>query len=177
MKNQNLISKIFLYLAALTGILWIGSYISRLILSYQLFDGIDFTLRTYINNQNLSAIFTILDAATILTFLVYAMFILFFTLFLVTSKISLRQNGWLFIISLIIFLTLPFEAYLMIIDYKTIMMINFGHFDQATLLSLYIKRFKILGSFPIIEILSYFAVLFFSLFRPLTRINIKQNEN
>ncbi|MHB1687537.1 MAG: hypothetical protein ACYCVH_09195 [Ignavibacteriaceae bacterium] len=177
MKNLNLTSKIFLYLAALSGGLWLGSYLTRLILSYQIFEGIDFTLRTYINNQNLPAIFVILDASTILTSLLYTAFIIFFILFLVTSRMSLRQNGWLFIISMIIFLTLPFEAYLMSIDYKTFLLVNSGSFDTAAILSLYIKRFKILGSFPIIEILCYFSVLFFALFRPLKKKIQKPNEN
>jgi len=171
MEKQKFISKIFLYLAVLTGIIWLGSYIERLILSYQLFDGVAFALRAYINNQNLPAIFTILDASTILTTIVYILFIVFFSLFLVTSKISLKQNGWLFITSLIIFLTMPFEAYLITIDYKCIMMINSGSFDPVTILNLYIMRFKILSSFPIIEILSYFAVLFLVLFRPLVKVD------
>lgn len=169
MENQKIISKIFLYLAVLAGIIWLGSYIERLILSYQLFDGVEFTLRAYLNNQNLPAVFTMLDASTILTTIVYTLFIVFFSLFLVTSKISLKQNGWLFIISLIIFLTLPFEAYLIRIDYKCIMMINSGHSDPMTILNLYIMRFKILSSFPIIEILSYFAVLYLVLYRPLVK--------
>lgn len=171
MKNQNLITKVFLYLTILAGIIWLGANIERLILSYQLFDGVDFALRTYINNQNLPAIFTVLDASTILTATVYTLFIVFFTLFLITSKISLKQNGWLFIVCLIIFLTLPFEAYLISIDYRSIIMINSGHFDQLTILNLYVRRFKILSSFPIIEILSYFAVLFLVLYRPLVKVD------
>lgn len=77
MENQKIISQIFLYLAVLAGIIWLGSYIERLILSYQLFDGVEFTLRAYLNNQNLPAVFTMLDASTILTTVVYTLFIVF----------------------------------------------------------------------------------------------------
>ncbi len=169
MKKLNLKAKIFLFLASISGILWVGSYMTRLMLAYQIFEGVDFTLRPYVNGQNLQAIFIILNSSVILTTLLYAAFILFFGLFLLTSKLSLKKNGWLFIICLIIIITLPLEAYLISIDYKIYLLSVSGAFNPSDVLSLYIKRFKVLSSFPVIEILSYFAILFFGIFQPLKK--------
>ncbi len=172
MKKLNTISKIFLYLTTVSGMLWFGSYIAKLALSYQLFQGNEFALNYYLNSQNLSAVFLTLNACTILTSISYVVFIVTFIFFLTTSHMSLKENGWLLIVSMIILITLPFEGYLMSIDYKVFQMLKSG-FNSMDILNLYVKRFKVLGSFPIIEVLSYFAIIFLILFKPLQANKIK----
>ncbi len=172
MKKLNTISKIFLYLTAASGTLWCGSYIAKLALSYQLFQGHEFALNYYLNNENLSAVFLTLNACTILTSISYIVFILTFIIFLASSRLSLKENGWLLIVTLIILITMPFEGFLISIDYKVFQMLQNG-FNSMDILNLYVKRFKVLGSFPIIEVLSYFAILFLVLFRPLQMKKVK----
>jgi hypothetical protein len=109
---------------------------------------------------------TALNEGILLEVILYILFIISFLIFLISSKISLKQNGWLFIITLIIFVTLPFEVYLKTIDYKIITYFYKTGFNANQVLNLYIERFKILGSFPIIEVLCYFAIIFFILFQP-----------
>jgi hypothetical protein len=174
MKSLNKTSKLFAYLSMVTCSLWIGAYLSRLFLTYRLFEARDLTLKTYINQANLSGILTTLLPSISTSFTLYIAFILFFILFISLSGISLRNNGWLFIITIIILVTLPFEIYLMTIDYTLILQLNSGTFDPATVTGLFVKRIKILGSFPLIEIFCYMSFYYFLLFRPLTK---KINEN
>ncbi len=177
MKNLNPLSRIFLLLSVISGILWIGSYTLRLVLTYQIFEGIDFTLRQYINTQNLNGIFIILNSSIIMTDILYAAFIISSIIFILISKLNLKLNGWLLIIILIIIITLPLEAYLISIDYKIYSFVSPNSiFDNSQVLNLYIKRLKIFSSFPVIEILSYIAIIFFAIFRPLTS-NKGRNEN
>ena len=177
MKNLNNLSKVFLFICFLSGILWLGSYIARITLAYQLFQGNDFALNSYITNQNLSGIFITLNAGIILESTLYIAFIITLIFFIIFSKINLKNNGWLLIVLLIVFVTLPFEIYLKTIDYKIIMTMNAGVFSNSDILQLYIRRFKVLGSFPIVETLSYFAVLYFILFKPFKAKSEILNEN
>ena len=172
MKSINKFSKLFLYISVVSGVVWLGSYIARLSLTYQLFQDNYYHTESYITSLNLSGILTALNAGIMLEVLVYVLFIISFLIFLISSKISLKQNGWLFIITLIIFITLPFEVYLKTIDYKIITYIYSAGFNANQVLNLYIERFKILGSFPIIEVLCYFSIIFFILFQP-----FKMREN
>ena len=168
MKKLNLISKIFLLLSVISGIFWIGSYSMRLVLAYQIFEGIDFTLRHYINSQNLNGIFIVLNSDILMTDILYAVFVITSIFFVITSKLSLKLNGWLFIITLIIIITLPLEVYLISIDYRIYSIVSTNSiFNSSDVLNLYIKRLKIFSSFPVIEILSYIAIIFFAIFRPL----------
>ena len=77
---------------------------------------------------------------------------------------------------MIVYLTLPFEAFLMIIDYKIILAQNFCEVINSNYaISLIKDRFIKLNGFPIIIFLSYCATTYFLLFKPFTRV--KKDEN
>ena len=169
MKNLNKFSSYILYITCLSGAIWLGSYITRLYVTYRLFQEKDFVLKGYITPQNLDGILSTLLPAFWITLVAYSVFFIFFILFLVTAKLSLKNNGWLFIITVIIFLTFPFEAYLMSIDYKVVGLLTSDAFNSAEVLNFIIERFKVFSSFPVIEIFCYFAVIYLIIFQLLTK--------
>lgn len=171
MNTLNKTSKIFALFTIITGSLWIGAYLSRLFLSYQLFEAQDLSLKPYINQSNLAGIMTTMLPAITTTFILFICFIIFFILFISISRINLRNNGWLFIISIIILITSPFEVYLMTIDYTILVQLNNNIFNNTEIVELFVKRIKVLGSFPLIEIFCYLSFYYFLLFRPLTKTN------
>ena len=176
MNKLSKISKISLFLFVVSGAVWLGSYITRLSLFYQIFQPAEFLLKEFINDQNLTGIFQTLIAAVTINIIFYIVMIVTFILFILTSKLNLKQNGWLFISTVLIFISLPFELYLMVIDYKLVIMVFNGNFNSQEVLKLVIKRFTVLSSFPIVEILSYFAVIYLFLFQPLKGTNRKLVE-
>jgi len=175
MKKNNKLSSLFGYIALTSGSIWFGAYISRLLTTYQMFEETEFALKNYITNVNISAIFQTTFPLVNLTFFSYLVMIISFTFFLIFTKMKMKENGWLLIVSLIIYLTLPFESLLLIIDYQLIILFLNEQFTSEKILTLTIDRMTNLNSFPIILILSYLAIPFFLVFRPLTQ-NIK-DEN
>lgn len=176
MKKLSKLSKILLFLAVLSAIIWVGSTLTWQLITYQLFDGPELNFKPYVTEQNLHGIYeTILPAVTI-TFVSYCGFIISFVLFLITARINLKQFGWLFIIMTVVFILMPFEVYLMTIDFKMISLLNSGNFDNNVISSLILSRFKVLGSITIIELLCYMAFIYFILFKPLQVIP-NNNEN
>jgi hypothetical protein len=176
MKKLSKLSKIFLFLAVLSAIIWVGSAVTRQLITYQLFEGPELNFKSYVTEQNLHGIYeTILPSVTI-TFVSYCVFIISFILFLIIARINLKHFGWLFIITVVVFILMPFEIYLMTIDFKMISLLNSGNFETNIITDLILSRFKVLGSFTIIEILCYLAFVYFILFKPLQVIP-KQNEN
>jgi hypothetical protein len=161
-------AKFLLYVFVASGAIWLGSYIARLSAFYQLFQATEFTLKEFVNNQNIAGIFQTLIATVSINLIFYLLMIVAFILFVITSKLNLKHNGWLFISLVLILLTAPFEFYLMLIDYKIIMIVLNEGFNPQDVLNLVIKRFTILSSFPIVEILSYFAIIYLFLFQPLS---------
>ncbi|MBK7498094.1 MAG: hypothetical protein IPI19_03085 [Ignavibacteriales bacterium] len=169
MKNISTISKVFAVLSLIAAAIWVGSYLSRLFLVYQLFEGPDLILKSYITNENVNGILFSILPSFVVHFIAFIVMFLSTTIFYLTSKINLRYNGWLFIILIAIIITIPFEIYLMLIDYKIIMMLNNGSFDSNTVISLLRDRIKDLSSYSIVAILTYLSFYYFIVFQPLTK--------
>ena len=169
MKNISILSKIFAVLALISAAIWIGAYLSRLFLVYQLFEGPDLILHGYINNENINGILFSIYPSFVLHFAAFIVMFITTVLFYLTSKINLRFNGWLFIVLLAIIITSPFEIYLMLIDYKVIMMLYSNSFDSNTVINLLRDRIKDLSSYSIVAILTYLSFYYFIVFQPLTK--------
>ena len=169
MKNISTIAKIFAVLSLMSGAIWIGSYLSRLFLVYQLFEGPDLILKSYITNENINGILISILPSIVVHFVSFIVMLITTLIFYFTLKISLRINGWLFIILIAIFITVPFEFYLMILDYKTIMMLNAATFNSIAVIELLRDRVKDLSSYSIVAILSYLSFYYFIVFQPLTK--------
>ena len=169
MKNISILSKIFAVLALISAAIWVGSYLSRLFLVYQLFEGPDLILRSHINNENINGILFSIYPSFVVHFAAFIIMFITTVLFYLTSKINLRFNGWLFIVLLAIIITSPFEIYLMLIDYKVIMMLYSNSFDSNTVINLLRDRIKDLSSYSIVAILTYLSFYYFIVFQPLTK--------
>ncbi|MFA7229240.1 MAG: hypothetical protein WC061_09400 [Melioribacteraceae bacterium] len=169
MLKLNLLPKIFLFLAILFFAVFLGSYISRQMLVYQLFEqnGIDF--KSIYNNDNLPFIYATLVPAFILNIAGYYSFMVSFLVFLFSSKIRIKYEGWLFAIIIIVAVTAPFEIYLSTIDLKISQMILSESATAAAVSALVQERMSALSSFPLIEVFSFAAIIFLSVFQPLRK--------
>ena len=170
MEKLSKLAKIFLFLCILSGTLWFGSYTLRLFLIYQLYEPKELILKPFLNTGNLPVIIIALNTAVVFTFILFPIFILTFISTLITSKVNLKNEGWLFIIFLIVLITAPFEIYLMTIDFKVMTKVLYGNFNPSEIINLYSKRLTILSSFSLIEIFSYCGIIFLLLFKPLRKI-------
>lgn len=174
MKKMSTLSKIFAVIALISGSIWVGAYLTRLFTVYQLFEGADLTIKGYINDNNLNGILFSLLPIIVVHFAAFIIMIVTIGIFYFTSKLKLRYNGWLFIIVVAIIITLPFEVYLMLIDYKVIVSLNSGSFDGMRIISLLRDRIKDLSSFSIVALLTYISFFYFIVFQPLTKDNSEQ---
>ena len=175
MKKNNILSSVFGFLALASGSIWFGAYTARLLITYKMFQETEPTLKSFLNSTNLSAVAEVISPIVILTSITYLILIVSFTTFLFTSSFKLKENGWLFIIAAIIYITLPFEAILLISDYKLILLFLNEQFGSAKVIELINYSQYNLGSFPIIQILSYLSIPYLLIFKPFT-LQIKDED-
>jgi len=136
-------------------------------LCYQLFYGTQFALKEIVKQSNFNDITLTLAPAIAMSVLSYLALVICFACFVFASKMKMKLNGWLFISTILVITTLPFELYLILKFDKPFMDAAFwGAADANFYINLIIERFKVLGSFPIIEIFSFIAIAFLFLFRP-----------
>ena len=168
MKKRKILSSIFGSIALVSGSIWLGANVARLIITYQMFEPAETTLNSYLYGNNLSAVIQTIFPLVNLTFFSYLVMIIAFTIFVISTNLKFKENGWLLIITMIIYLTFPFEFILLTIDYKLIIHFVNGQFTSGEILKLIIERLNILSSFPVILILCYFTIPFFLVFKPFT---------
>ncbi|KAF0153420.1 MAG: hypothetical protein FD143_235 [Ignavibacteria bacterium] len=169
MKNNNLFHKFNLFLVVSSFIIWLGTYIARHLAIYQLFEPDGLVLRSVFNQENLSTVWITILPLFVTTLISFPLFILLFIVYLFISKRNLRNEGWLFISFLIITVTAPFEFFLMVKDYHIVTLILSNAADPMNILYLVRERITILSSFPLIEIFSYLAIVFLTIFKPLSK--------
>lgn len=170
--KQNTFSKILLSLTLITAVLWLGSYVARQLAVYQLFEPLNLDLKSFYNSQNLSGALETIFPVLVLNLVSYPVFLVLFFVYVFTSKIKIKNEGWLFIILMIVIVTAPFELYLSFMDYKIVKLLIATSFDTSTVIDLLRKRITILSSFPMIEVFSFAAAIFIMIFKPL-----RKNEN
>ncbi|GJQ44197.1 MAG: hypothetical protein JETCAE03_36950 [Ignavibacteriaceae bacterium] len=176
MKPYSLTSKILLIFTFASGTLWLGSYTVKLFSFFNLFDldpNNSLILKsTLINVDMKPVIFELLPVLTI-SLSSYIIFIASGLLFLFISKVNLKENGWLFIILMIVLFCLPFEIYLSLKDYKLIMMIINNTSDSSGMVEIIKSRITVLSSFPIVALILHYSLFILVVFRPLTKKNLK----
>ncbi|PKL82847.1 MAG: hypothetical protein CVV24_07970 [Ignavibacteriae bacterium HGW-Ignavibacteriae-3] len=169
MEKLSQTARIFLFLTLLSLALFLGSYLTRQTVVYQLFEVNGIDLKTMFNGQNLPAVFSVMVPAIILNLLTYYVFLISFIIFLITSGIKLKYEGWLFAILLIVALTAPFEIYLSTIDFQLIQQIISDPSQVEVILNLVKERVSDLSSFPLIMLISSAVIIFLTVFRPLRK--------
>jgi hypothetical protein len=166
MQKLNKLSKIILTISVLFFSFWVGGYLLRQMVIYQLFEPENLALRSIYNTQNLHDVFLTILPLFVFNIATYLGFIITLILFLFVSKISLKKEGWLFISVLIIGIFAPFEVFLIIKDYKIARLIYSGIFDSNNVLILIKERLTIFSSFSLIELFSFIGVVFLCIFQP-----------
>jgi hypothetical protein len=176
MKNLNSAAKIFLYLSILSSSVWIGSYLVKIFTIYRIFEEENLNIKEIFSVTDQSGLFYVLVPVVATSFTVYLIFFFSLLLFLVTAKLNFKIHGWLFISVVIFLITLPFEAYLMTIDYKFLSAVLAENYSPDYLFGVLKSRITMFSSFPIIQIFSYFGIIYLILFKPLSKSE-NHNEN
>ncbi len=173
MENLSKISKFIFFLTVLFFILWSGTYISKFLLIYQFFEP-TMDLKPEFANIDFAPIFRTISSVINLNILAYPAYFVFLVLFIIVSKLSIKNEGWLFIILAFTILTAPFEFNSLFKDYKILQLINSENFSNLVNLI----KIKIVeqNSFPIVQFLFIVANVFLLVFKPLHK-KVNKNEN
>jgi hypothetical protein len=173
MNNLSKTSKSLLVVVFISYAVWIGTYIAKNLCFFQFFDPETMALRNiFEKSDNFSVFYSFFPVITT-NIICYGLFVIAFLLFVFTSKISLRYNGWLFISLLIVLITLPVEVYLIFkFDLKIVLDTNSMSLVAKDAIEMLKQRVSKFGMFSFISMFSTLSIVFFFIFRPLTK-----NEN
>lgn len=169
MEKLTYISKTILFITLIFFVFWLGGYIARHLVIYQFFEPENLELKQLFQNSSLNVNLYLILPLLVFNIISYIIFLITFILFLFVSKINLKNEGWLLITTLIIFITAPFEIYLLIKDYEISKSIYHNLTDAITIINSIRNRITLLNGFSLIEIFSYCAIVFLLVFKPLRK--------
>ena len=169
MQNLTKSTKLFLFITMLFFALWIGGYVLRHMVIYQLFEPENPSLKINYTSKILPDILYIIFPIFVFNIVSYAVFIISFLVFIFISKISLKREGWLLISCIVIAICAPFEIYLLTKDYEIARVINSQDFNPLIVINLIHERLVVLSSFSLIEIMSSVGIIFLCVFQPLKK--------
>ncbi len=174
--NLNKTARISLFLLIVSAIFWLGAINVRFFIGNQLLNYDEFNFRTSIPPDEENQIFKMVSDASLLVMIFYPVVLACAIIFLKTCKINLRENPWLLMSAILFFVFVPVELYTSFIDLKFIILFNKRPANHDMLLELFGERIGFLRGVPWIAVMSYYTIIWLSVFKPMKKTEIELNE-
>ena len=155
-----------LLLSALT---WFGSFVTRAVVGNELLEPGTGRLITTFSLETEQHLYRVLAASAIPMVIGYILLLISSAVFLSTSPLRLRENGWLLMSALLLYLFVPVEVFVLSLDVRMISVQFFGNADVPALRELFLARLGALAGAPFIAVLCYLTIVPLAIFQPLRR--------
>jgi hypothetical protein len=115
------------------------------------------------------AAYTAIAQHTVVTFSAYPLVLITAFAFLKTTRRSVKEDGWLLMSAILLFMFIPVELYCFWLDWKIVGLNYWGDWPLEEFRKAVLARVTALAGMPLIAQLCYFTIPIFVIFKPLTR--------
>jgi hypothetical protein len=163
------VSRIALFFLAVGAIVWLGGVNARALTGNMLFKPGTLNFEEYLAPEAEAEIFRVLAFTSVVTMIGYGVVLVSATVFLATTTIRLRENGWLMMSAILFFAFVPVELYTGYLDARMIHDEFFTSAGNDVFRELFLTRLQALQGAPFVALLCYYTIIGLVVFRPLTR--------
>lgn len=167
---QSRSNKIVLFLLIVAAIFWLGGINIRALVGNELLIYDQFKFRTSIPPDRENTLFQIIANSSIVIMSGYFVVLVTAVWFLSTTKLKMKENGWLLMSSVLFFIFVPAEVYTYFLDFKFIFLYYSNPPNHDQLLELFGERLGGLSGIPVIALLSYYTIIGLVIFKPLKKV-------
>jgi hypothetical protein len=161
------ISKISSVILITAAIVWLGGLNIRAMVGFDMLQMGTLDFKPNIHPYVERTVFSLVAQSSIVIDIAYGIVWLVGILWLKTTKLSVRKNGWLMMSAILFYMFTPVEIYTIILDLKMWYLDFLGSNDLVEFRKLFIHRLGALSGVPMIAILSYYTIIVLAIFRPL----------
>jgi hypothetical protein len=165
-KQSTKVSVLFLIVGA---IVWLGAVNVRAIIGYELLQPHSLAFLPNMDKEFEREIFHLISYSSLLIIGAYAVTFLSAVVFLVTTRLKLKVNGWLLMSAILFFMFSPVEFYTLYLDGRMAFLELFTNPDFMELRRLLIHRVAALAGVPLIALLCYYTIIGLAVWKPLTK--------
>ncbi len=167
-------NKIALILLIIAAVFWLGGINIRTLIGNELLDYDQFDFRTSIPPDRENTLFQMLTNSSLVVVISYFFVLLSAIWFISTTKLKMKENGWLLMSAIMFFMFVPVEVYTNYLDIKFMLLYVSGPPNHDGLLKIFGERLGALSGVPIIAVLCYYTIIPIAVLKPLSRP--KQNN-
>ena len=174
---ESKVSKVSLIILVISAIVWLGGLNIRALVGFDMLQVGTLDFKPNIHPYVERTVFSLIAQSSIVIDIAYCIVWLSGVILLRTSKLSLREHGWLMMSTILFYLFTPVEIYTMILDGKMWYLDFLGSNDLVEFRKLFIHRLGALSGVPMIALLSYYTIIVLAIFKPLSYKFNSENTN
>jgi hypothetical protein len=150
-------------------IVWLGGVNIRAMIGDDMLKTGTLEFEEYLAPEAEREIFRLMSFASVIIMISYAVVLVSTTLFLVTTPLRLKENGWLMMSAILFYAFVPVELFTMYLDGEMVYMEFFTTAGNDVFRELFIARLAALAGAPVIALLCYYTIIALAVFRPFIR--------
>lgn len=166
---QSRSNKIALTILIAGAVFWLGGINIRALIGNELLNYDQFDFRTSIPPDRENTLFQMICNSSLVVVISYFFVLVSAIWFLATTKLKMKQNGWLLMSSILFFIFVPAEIYTYYLDVQFIILFFSGPPNHDGLLKLFGERLGALSGVPVIAMFCYYTIIPIAVFRPLRK--------
>jgi hypothetical protein len=163
------VERITLFIMSIAAITWLGGVTIRWVLSGCLLVPGTLDFRTDLIPPVEREAFRMINYTSIVTLVGYAVVAVSGVVFLFSTTLKFRENGWLVMAALLFYLFSPAEIYTSYLDGKMISMELWGTPNLTLYRELLISRVAALKGVPFIALLCYYTIVALAIWQPMKK--------
>jgi hypothetical protein len=161
------ISRISLVALCIAGFFWLGGVNIRAIIGFDLLQAGTLDFKPNIHPYIERIVYSLIAQSSVVVNIAYVIVLVAGLIYLRTTDLRLRENGWLMMSVILFYVFSPVEIYTMILDAKMWYLDHIGSNDLVEFRKIFIHRLAALAGVPMIALLSYYTIICLAVFQPM----------
>jgi len=163
------ITKTALVILAIASVVWLGAVNVRAMIGFDLLQRGTLDFKPNIHPYVERAVFSLVGQSSLIVNIAYIVVWFAGLIFLRTTTLRLKENGWLMMSAILFYLFTPVEIYTMVLDTKMWYLDFIGSNDLVEFRKLFFHRLGALAGVPYIALLSYYTIIVLAVLQPFRR--------
>jgi hypothetical protein len=175
-KTPSKSNKLALTFLIFAGVFWLGAINIRALIQNELLAYDEFAFRISIPPDRENTLFQLISNASLVVLISYIIVLISSIWYLKSTKLKIKENGWLLMCCILFFIGVPVEVYASFVDIKFMILFHSSPPNHDELLMLLGERIGFLKPVPYIFLLQYYTIIPIAVFKPLTRKRTDDKE-
>lgn len=161
--------RVALVVLLVASVFWLGGHSIRALIGNELLEPGTLELKTSVPPDAERMVYRLLAVTGIMVLVSYAVVLVSSLVVLLGGPWALRNNGWLLMSALLLYLFIPVEVFTLILDVKLIRLEFFSGADLSVFREAFLARAAALAGAPLVALLCYYTIFILAVFQPMTR--------